>query len=131
MLARYKIYRGKRPDDDPLPHGTRMDTRKHTRHVLRPDRELVERFLADGSEAAWRHFREAYLRSLDDRFERDRAPFDALARAATDGDVFLGCNCPATANPDIARCHTVLALRFMKRKYRGLAVVFPSGVPAG
>lgn len=126
MLARYKIYRGKRPEDDPLPQGTRMDTRKHTRHVLRPETSMVERFLADGSEAAWRRFRDDYLKRLERRFETDRGPFDDLARRATDGDVFLGCNCPTKANPDVTRCHTVLALGFMKRKYRSLPIALPS-----
>ena len=73
MLARYKIYRGKRPADDPLPRGRRMDTRKHTRHVLRPEKAMVERFLSDDSEPAWRRFRDAYLRLLERRFATERA----------------------------------------------------------
>ena len=125
MLARYWMVRGKRPKNEPLPDGTRVDTRKHTRHFLRPEAKRVERVLADGSAAAWRDFRTGYLALLQKRFESDREPFDELAHSAKDGDVFLGCSCPSRANPDVARCHTVLALRFMKRKYRSLRVVLP------
>ena len=46
MLARYKMYRGNRPPEDPLPAGIRQDTRKHTRHCLRPTEQLVAKFLA-------------------------------------------------------------------------------------
>ena len=130
MLARYWMVRGKRPENEPLPDGTRVDTRKHTRHFLRPEAKMVERVLADGSAAAWRAFRVGYLALLQKRFDGDRTPFDELAQSAKSGDVFLGCSCPSRANPDVARCHTVLALRFMKRKYRSLRVVFPKGVSA-
>ena len=130
MLARYWMVRGKRPKNDPLPEGTRMDTRKHTRHFLRPETRMVERVLADGSAAAWRDFRGGYLALLKSRFDKDRMPFDELAQSAKSGDVFLGCSCPSRANPDVARCHTVLALSFIKRKYRSLRVVFPKGVSA-
>ncbi|HXV74730.1 MAG TPA: hypothetical protein VD788_00295 [Candidatus Polarisedimenticolaceae bacterium] len=125
MLARYKIYRGARPADDPAPHGTRQDTREHTRHPLRPDAEQVARFLDDPDDPHWRIFRRAYLALLEDRFAADRAPFDALAREATEGDVFIGCNCPTRNNPDVGRCHTVLALGFMRAKYPRLRVRCP------
>ena len=46
MLGRYQIVRGKRSPDDPLPEGSRQDTRKHTRHVLRPNSEQVVAYLA-------------------------------------------------------------------------------------
>ena len=53
MLARYKIYRGKRPPNDPLPEGIRQDARWRTRHPLRPSEERVKRYLVDPSEEAW------------------------------------------------------------------------------
>jgi hypothetical protein len=56
MLARYKLYRGSRADDDPLPVGIRQDTRKHTGHCLRPSEEAVAEYLASGDESAWRIF---------------------------------------------------------------------------
>ena len=90
---------------------------------------MVERVLADGSATAWRDFRGGYLALLKSRFDKDRTPFDELAQSARSGDVFLGCSCPSRANPDVARCHTVLALSFMKRKYRSLRVVLPKGIP--
>jgi len=89
---------------------------------------MVERVLADGSAAAWRDFKDRYAALLKSRFDRDRAPFDELAESAKTGDVFLGCSCPSSANPDVARCHTVLALRFMGRKYRSLQIVLPRDV---
>ena len=41
MLGRYTMHRGKRPDVI----GIRQDTRKHTRHCLRPNPEMVTRLL--------------------------------------------------------------------------------------
>ena len=52
MLARYKIYRGKRPVGVHPPDGIRQDTRKHTRHCLRPCAEIVSEYLANPSSAA-------------------------------------------------------------------------------
>ena len=37
----------------------------------------------------------------------------ALAEEAKVSDVYLGCSCPTAKNPDVRRCHTVLALKFM------------------
>ncbi len=125
MLARYQIVRGKRAPDDPLPEGKRVDTRKHTRHVLRPEAGAVEALLADGSARAHAAFARAYDALLAQRFKQDRAPFDALAEQAAGEDVYLGCSCPSSANPDVQRCHTVLALRFMKKKYPKLTVEMP------
>jgi uncharacterized protein YeaO (DUF488 family) len=133
MLARYRIYRGKRPPGDPLPDGIRQDARHRTRHCLRPERDMVETFLATPAEQkddAWRAFRERYTAILKKRFAEDRAPFDKLARLATESDVFLGCSCPTKKNPDVSHCHTVLALRFMKDKYPRLRVKFPKSVSA-
>ena len=126
MLARYKIVRGKRPPGQPLPEGRRIDIRKHTRHVLRPEAELVVEFLKRPDAAAWRRYTVAYLALLEQRFAADRAPFDALAEEARVGDVYLGCNCPTNKNPEVKRCHTYLALGFMKKKYPKLKVVLPA-----
>ena len=125
MLARYKIFRGKRPPGDALPDGVRQDTRKHTRHVLAPESKMVFRYLAEPSDAAWTTFEQAYLELLAGRFADRRAEFDALAQAAFREDVHIGCNCPTQANPTVGRCHTVLALTFMKRRFPTLNVVLP------
>jgi uncharacterized protein YeaO (DUF488 family) len=124
MLARYSMVRGARADT--LPRGIRQDTRKHTHHVLRPTPELVAKALSgEGSEAAWSAFASGYRKLLASRMREDRAPFDALAALARENDVLLGCSCPSAANPDVQRCHTVLALRFMKERYPDLDVRFP------
>lgn len=125
MLGRYRIVRGVRPADDPLPEGVRQDTRKHTRHILRPDAEQVARLLARPSEAAFQQFRAAYLRLLEQRFRKDRQPFDALSELARHSDVFLGCNCPTRQQPDVRHCHTYLALGFFHERYPDLSVRFP------
>lgn len=126
MLARYQIVRGKRPPDDPLPDGDRIDIRKHTHHVLSPAPEDVLRYLADPSDEAFERYAREYRALLESRFEADRSAFDALAARARTTDVYLGCNCPTKKNPDVERCHTVLALRFMNEKYPKLKVVLPS-----
>jgi hypothetical protein len=82
MLARYQIVRGKRPPDNPLPEGRRHDTRKHTRHVLRPEAAEVAKLFDDPSEAAFERFAARYLAELERRFHSDRAPFDQLAEEA-------------------------------------------------
>jgi hypothetical protein len=127
MLARYSMERGKKLADYPkrVREGTRQDTRKHTRHILRPDAVEVRNYLADPSPTAWKAFQVAYLAELEARFENDPVPFDAVASLAREGDVFLGCNCPTGANPDVNHCHTVLALGFMRRQYPELEVEFP------
>jgi hypothetical protein len=125
MLARYHIVRGKRDPSDPLPEGHRMDTRKHTKHVLRPESAEVEKLLADLSAPAFKRFATAYLTTVEQRFKADRAPFDELAELATSENVYIGCNCPTAKQPDVRHCHTVLALGFMKKKYPKLRVVMP------
>ena len=125
MLARYTMYRGKHPASDPLPDGIRQDTRKHTRHCLRPAAEMVLRYLADPGSYPWREFERDYLRLLSDRFNADRRPFDALAKLAAEDDVFIGCSCPTKKNPEVSHCHTVLALRFMHEHYPELSIMFP------
>jgi hypothetical protein len=128
MLARYRIVRGQRPPDDPLPEGSRVDIRKHTRHVLAPTPEMVERYLAAPSDEAWAQFRVEYLALIEERFDTDPAPFVALANQAADADVHLGCNCPTAKNPDVGRCHTVVALEFMRWRFAGLDVRMPAGL---
>ena len=90
MLARYRIHRGKRPPDDPLPGGVRQDTRKHTRHVLRPEPNEVARYLADPSDAAWERFARAYRALLARRRGEFAQDFDDLAGLARQGDLWLG-----------------------------------------
>lgn len=125
MLARYRIVRGKRDPGDLLPAGHRIDVRKHTHHVLSPEAKEVETFLANPTSAAARRFAADYVSLLERRFSENRAPFDALARDASENDVYIGCNCPTQKNPDISHCHTVMALEFMKKKYPKLRVVMP------
>lgn len=125
MLARYRIVRGKRPPGEPLPAGHRVDTRKHTHHVLRPEPALVVAYLKQPGAASFSRYRKEYLARLSARFAEDRAPFDALAAEAMKSDVYLGCNCPTLKNPDVRHCHTYLALLFMKEKYPKLEVVLP------
>ena len=108
-----------------MPRGERVDVRMHTRHFLRPERAAVEALLASPAPAAFRSFRVAYQKLLAERFARDRASFDDLAERARHGPVYLGCNCPTKKQPDVSRCHTVLALEFMKKKYPRLKVELP------
>lgn len=129
MLGRYTIRRGAPIDALPraIREGIRQDTRKHTRHCLRPDEALVAPYLATplGSperDAAWRVFARAYRETLRQRFAQDRAPFDALAELARGRSVYLGCNCPTAKNPDVRHCHTVLALGFMAERYPDLRI---------
>ena len=125
VLGRYHIVRGKRPPGDPLPEGVRQDTRKHTRHVLRPETELVQRYLDAPGDAAWRAFAAAYRRTLASRFAEDRVAFDRLAGIARDEDLWIGCNCPTAKNPDVRRCHTFLALEFLHEKYPDVEILWP------
>jgi hypothetical protein len=125
MLARYQIVRGKRDAANPLPEGHRMDTRKHTQHILRPDGAEVEALLSDLSPRAFKRFESAYRVLLERRYEAEQTRFDELAQLAREQDVYLGCSCPTAKNPDVKHCHTVLALKFMKRKYPKLQVVLP------
>ena len=119
-LRRYCIVRGRRPADCPLPDGIRQDTRKHTRHVLRPTAELVSDFLACTDERGFQRFRKGYLALLHTRRAQDPTEFDALAALARKSNVYLGCNCPTARQPSVERCHTSLALVFMREHYPGL-----------
>jgi hypothetical protein len=125
MLARYQIVRGKRPPSSPLPDGRRIDTRKHTRHCLRPEAASVAALIEHADERAFARFEKEYRATLAARFKTDRRPFDELAELARSEDVFIGCNCPTRFNPDVRHCHTSLALEFMKQKYPALQVVMP------
>lgn len=115
--------------------GTRVDIRKHTKHVLRPDPKLVEAFLRSPSdERAAARFANAYRRSLQERFAADSSAFEALADAAREGDVYLGCSCPTKRQPDVMRCHTVLALRFFAEHFDDIDVRMPdpsNALPGG
>lgn len=115
--------RGARARD--LPAGVRQDTRKHTRHVLRPPAEAVRAYLSNPDDEAWKRFSAAYRAAVEERFAADRAPFDELAELARREHVHLGCSCPTRKNPDVRRCHTWLALEFMAEKYPDLDVRFP------
>ena len=125
MLARYKIYRGKLPPDAQRPEGIRQDTRKHTRHCLRPPTAIVTEYLANPSTEAWEKFESSYLRCLNERWEADPTPFDQLADLAIAENVYIGCSCPTVKNPNVRHCHTVLALKFMQERYTALEVEFP------
>ena len=125
MLARYRIVRGRRPPDEPLPVGKRQDTRKHTRHVLRPTTEMVARLLKAPDARGFAEFRNAYRELLNQRFSSERPAFDALAELARTHDVYLGCNCPTNKQPDVRRCHTSLALAFFKEHYPDLDIRLP------
>lgn len=125
MLARYKIHRGKLPPNVRLPDGIRQDTRKHTKHCLRPTEEIVEAYLANPTDDRWQQFEQEYLALVGARFQEDHEPFETLAGLAAAKDVYLGCSCPTAKNPDVQRCHTVLALQFMQRNYPQLDVRFP------
>lgn len=122
MLARYHMRRGRSPEVG----GIRQDTRKHTRHCLRPTVEMVTHYLADVSTAAWHEFEKKYFELLSTRFTEDRRPFDKLAELAEHNNVFIGCSCPTAKNPNVMHCHTTLALRFMKQHYPSLRVLLPS-----
>ena len=125
MLSRYTMYRRRPKDAGRLPEGVRKDTRHGTSHVLRPTKKIVEAYLSDASDTAWENFRIAYLAVLEERFDDDKAPFEELAIFATENDVYLGCNCPTKKNPIIGRCHTYLALEFMRKKFPKLKIVVP------
>jgi hypothetical protein len=119
------MIRGPRPPDDPLPDGIRVDIRKHTRHVLAPKPEMVERCLSAPNEDAWQRFKAEYLALIEQRFAEDPTPFVDLANQATSANIFLGCSCPTAKNPEVNRCHTTLALQFMRWGFAGLDVRMP------
>ena len=123
MITRYQIVRG--APAAALPKGVRQDTRKHTRHPLRPSVAMVAAYLAAPGSTAWRRLAREYRALIAARFAADRAPFDALAELARTQDVHLGCNCPTRLNPSVERCHTWLALEFLRERYPDLDVRMP------
>ncbi len=120
------MIRGKRPPDNPLPDGLRVDIRKHTRHVLAPAKEDVERYLAAPTDVGFERFKAAYLKLIEARFAADPAPFVALAAEAARRDVYLGCSCPTAKVPDVRHCHTTLALEFMQSHFPEVTVRMPA-----
>ena len=86
---------------------------------------MVQCYLENPTATAWKTFKASYLDLLEKRFKKDLSLFDKLADQALAEDVYIGCNCPTQANPDVSHCHTVLALTFMKKRYPKLKVQFP------
>lgn len=118
------MVRGTRAAD--LPQGIRQDARKHTRHILRPTAQMVKCVLSAADAAAFQHFATEYRELLGARFAAEPTRFDDLAALATIHHVYVGCSCPTRTNPDVLRCHTTLALAFMKERYPELDVLFPA-----
>ena len=125
MLSRYTMYRRRPANAGPLPAGIRQDSRYHKSHILRPTEDIVETYLSDPTNAAWRRFKSEYLALLEQRFREDRTCFDDLAKLATENNVYLGCNCPTQKNPIPGHCHTYPALEFMKKHYPKLEIEAP------
>jgi len=86
---------------------------------------MVKRYLSSPTDRAWARFETEYVAALQERHQKDPRPFEDLARMAKQEDVSIGCTCPTKTNPRVDRCHTVLALRFMKQMYPRLRVVIP------
>ena len=124
MLTRYRMARGVHAAA--LPKGVRQDTRKHTRHVLRPTGAMVEGYLAAPNDEAWRRVAKQYRALLEERFADDRSAFDEIAELVRTNDVYLGCSCPTKKNPSVRHCHTWLALEFFSERYPDLDVRMPS-----
>lgn len=121
MLGRYTMRRGHAPNVK----GVRMDVRMHTRHFLRPEREMVTRYLDPADDYGWGDFRRDYLALLRSRYKDDPQPFEELAELARRENVYLGCSCPTKKNPDVRHCHTTLALGFMAKNFPSLKVAMP------
>ena len=124
-LRRYQMRRGLALADmaPALREGERQDTRKHTKHPLRPEADAVAAALEGRID--WDAFADRYSAAVRARRADDPAPYDALAELARERDVFLGCSCPTRKQPDVHRCHTVLALRLMAEWYPDLDVRLP------
>ena len=123
MLARYQITRGK---TSVLAEGVaRRDIRAHRKTLLSPTSAMVKEYLKSPTDAGWKDFETQYNKILVQRFKTRRQEFDTLAEVARNEPLYIGCNCPTKQNPDVNRCHTVMALKFLKKNYPGLEVVFP------
>ena len=66
-----------------------------------------------------------HLALLRTRYGSDPTAFERVAKLARDQNVYLGCNCPTKHNPDVRRCHTVLALQFMAERFPDLQIELP------
>ena len=86
---------------------------------------LITYYLEDATDSGWQEFAAAYRALIARRFTEDRKPFDELASRARETDVWLGCSCPTVKNPDVRRCHTFLALEFLRERYPDLDIVWP------
>lgn len=104
----------------------RQDTRKHTRHILRPEANAVARYLRDPTASSWRSFAQDYRKLLGERYAGSPEAFEALRDLATEGDLWLGCNCPTAKNPDVRHCHTFLALQYLAERFPELEIQWPS-----
>ena len=124
MLKRYQIIRGKKVSGR-HPQEVYRDTRKHQNHCLAPTRTMVLEYLQDPSPKAWKLYERDYLKLLQQWFDRNPSQFDELAGKALRTDVYIGCSCPTKTNPDVYKCHTVLALEFMKSNYPALEIELP------
>ncbi len=119
MLSRKKIlYRHKIPTNV-------VNTTWAVKHFLSPSKEMVDKYIGSPSVEAWEEYKKLYLDLIKIRFSNNPLPFERLAKQAIDEDVYLGCYCPTKINPDVYKCHTILALKFMEQHYPDLDVVFP------
>lgn len=125
MLARYRIIRGTPPNGYRKPTGICQDTRYFTNHCLSPSEKAVKKYLSNPSSSSWKLFKSEYLKLLERNYKLRRNDFDELASLATSQDVYIGCSCPTKKNSDVYHCHTVLALKFMQKKYPRLEIEFP------
>jgi hypothetical protein len=122
MLGRFQLKRGVAY---PKAKGAQFkDTRKHTSHVLAPPTPLVKAYFQSPTLEAWQKFQTGYLQALRERFRKTPERFEELRELATSGDYYLGCNCPTTKNPFPCRCHTIVAIEFLKELYPDLEVDF-------
>lgn len=122
MLGRFQI---KRKVAFPRASGSVFkDSRKHTSHVFAPAKELVISYLRNPTLESWQTFQREYIRILRERLLSMPEKFEGIHRHAESGNYYIGCNCPTRTNPFLCRCHTVLALEFMKETYPDLEVDF-------
>lgn len=123
MLSRFQIKRG--VNYPRVPGALFKDTRKHVKaHVLAPTKDMVTRYLSQPTLDTWQWFQREYLLELQKRADERPEEFEELRRLAQTGDYYLGCSCPTPRNPLPCRCHTIVALEFMKERYPDLNVEF-------
>jgi len=114
-----------RSSHDPLPQGIRISTLHKTEHCFAQTKEIVQVYLEKPTSENWDIYVKKYIALLEHRFIERRKEFEEIADLAMNNNVFIGCYCPTKKNPDVYRCHTVLALKFMKDKYPDLIVKLP------